>query len=674
MRKISICFLISLIPLISFGQKNKPLPAFPGAEGFGAYTQGGRGGMVYVVNTLEDYHPEKDEVIEGSFRQAVDAIGPRIIVFGVGGIIELKAPIHIVNSYITIAGQTAPGNGICLKNNSLVIMGESGEPVKEIIIRYLRVRPGDNRRYIGDKALLRDDGAFSGNDGIGIHNAANIILDHCSVSWGVDETFDVSGNVKNVTIQWCIISEGLHNSTNYKGPHSKGLMVGYNCTNFSLHHNLIMHCSDRNPYLPAEFEEPFIIDVVNNVVYNWWFNGGISYKKTNHSGQINFIGNYYIKGFNSWDRHPLTLGVNSMVYARDNIGPFRESSEQDEYDAILWEGPETNRFLKLKKPFDVPPVTIMPHKEAYHAILKDCGATLPERDQVDLRLIEELKLRKGQIIDHPSQVGGWPEMKNGKAPLDSDSDGMSDYWEIGHNLDPFNPSDAVLDSNNNGYTNIEEYINQITKAQPLITKLNAKGTGTEDDPLVILYSPAVILVDGDPEEWVNVSYIPRPYQNMAPSSLKLSWRHDGLYGMVEVKDSLLLIYESEPYRGDCFELFLDKLNEKNQIRDETRHAFQVIFSPTENLVPGHAAIIVPRDWPTQNLNFIYSRWKKTAQGYNIEFVIPALTMNPAILKKGTKIGVNFELNNDGNLTEIFADPNVFNTFFPVNWGTIILGE
>jgi pectate lyase len=667
-------FLLLIITTLSFlaNAQQTPLPAFPGAEGFGAFTPGGRGGQVLIVTTLDDYLPGFEDPIPGSFRAAVDTRGPRIIVFRVGGTIELKAPIHIAHSFITIAGQTAPGDGIALKNHSLVINGKPGEPVTDVIIRYLRVRPGDLRRFIGDKAPHRDDGAFTGNDGIGLHNAENIIIDHCSASWGVDETLEASGNVKNVTIQWCIVSEGLHNSTNFKGGHSKGLMVGYNSTNFSLHHNLIMHSSDRNPYLPAEYDEPFLIDMVNNVVYNWWFNAGISYKKTNHNGMINFVGNYFIPGLNSWKRPGLALGVNTKVYAKDNICPFRTSSDQDEFDAIHWEVADDPTPFQMKEPFDVPPVTTTSYLQAYHDILALAGASLPIRDQVDLRLIEELKLRKGKIIDHPSQVGGWPFLRNGKAPLDSDGDGMPDEWEIRHGLDPIDPSDAIADRNDDGYTNIEEYINQITAAPAREPLPVLPGNGSARNPVKIPYQQRGFVVDGYADDWQGIARMPMPFMDNGVAEVRLAWREDGLYGLVEVKDTLLYIYEEEPYRGDCVELWVDKLNLKTPTREENRHAFQVIFSPTENLITHHAAINVPRDWPTENLNFIYSQWKKTRDGYNIEFVIPALTMRPAQLRAGTKIGLNVGVSDNGEATTQFYSDKSANAFLPVNWGTIEL--
>ncbi|MBD3347020.1 MAG: hypothetical protein GF401_18350 [Chitinivibrionales bacterium] len=296
MSKRCVVFLAILI-LFKVSYPEKRIPAFPGAEGFGMYAKGGRGGKVLCVTSLDDYDPEKEDTIPGTFRWACEQPGPRIVIFKVSGTIELKAPICISESYITIAGQSAPGDGVCLKNSTLALLGDREKEVTDVIVRYLRVRPGDNRAFIGDTtAPVRTDRATNGNDGVTFRNVHNSIIDHCSVSWGVDENIECIWHSKDVTIQWCISAEGLHKSTNRKGAHSKGLMVGYHTTNVTLHHNLIAHCVDRNPYLPADNEYPHTIDVVNNLVYNWWVRAGIAYPKTNHNGNVNFVGNYYIMG------------------------------------------------------------------------------------------------------------------------------------------------------------------------------------------------------------------------------------------------------------------------------------------------------------------------------------------------------------------------------------------
>ncbi len=423
------------------------IPAFPDAEGFGADTPGGRGGRVIKVTTLEDTHEP------GSLRYALTAHDPRIVVFDVGGTIRLTESLTISGeecSYLTVAGQTAPGGGICVANANFLL----GNDLHDVVIRHLRFRCGDSGPDKEPHALA-------------INSAYNIVIDHCSISWGIDECLAITsfpeqqGNAHDITIQWCIVSEGLHDSTHAKGPHSKGLMIAYGPTRVSLHHNLIMHCNDRNPYLPTEGDFPYIMDVVNNVVYNWGSAAGIGYAKENHNGRINLVGNHYIMGPNSRERPCLTMGVNAKVHAQGNIGPMRTSLEQDEWDAVLWNAKEPGTGLRAPERFDAPPVTTHSYSEAYELVLANVGTTLPERDAADKRLVQEVSTRTGRIIDHPSDVGGWPALAAGVPPKDADNDGMPDAWETTHGLNPQDPADAKADRDKDGYTNIEEYLNSL---------------------------------------------------------------------------------------------------------------------------------------------------------------------------------------------------------------------
>ncbi|MGC9343900.1 MAG: sugar-binding protein [Bacteroidales bacterium] len=660
---------------IGFSQENitkTDLPAFPGAEGFGANTPGGRGGAVLFVDNLKDYDPSFEKPLEGTLRKALEAEGPRIVIFRVSGYIDLVAPLILTKSQITIAGQTAPGEGICLRGNSFIIKGKPGRPVKDIIVRHLRIRPGDKRDSPGGKAPVMTDDYATGSDGITIDNARNIIIDHCSVSWAVDENMQITAS-ENLTIQNCIISEALHKSVHFKSPHSKGVIIGYGANKISFHRNLIMHCADRNPYFPAEGNEDFVIDFRNNVVYNWWINAGVSYPKSNHQGRINFIGNTFIPGINSWEKRSLTLGVNTKVYARDNFGPYRTSENQDEFAVVDWEREDADLSLQSEKPFITPQVNTIAASEVLTYVLKNAGATKPCRDGVDLRLIEEVKLRQGKIIDHPSEVGGWPLLRSDLLPQDTDSDGIPDQWEKEHQLDPHNPNDAVQMDNENGYCQIEIWMNSINGRKERNEKrIVCAGKGTKKDPVQIPYSRRRINVNGYPDEWEQIPFLPRVYENREDGSLKLAWREEGLYGFVYVQDSLLQLYEAEPYRGDCFELFIDRLNEKSETREESCHSNQVIFSPSENLIAGNAALSIPRNWPTRGTNYIFSQWRKTDSGYHIEFVLPDVMMNPAKLKVGEKIGINYGIVNDGKTMEHFYVDKSSNAFYPANWGTIIL--
>jgi len=442
-------------------------PAFPGAEGFGASTPGGRGGRVVFVTNLDDYHPRKDKPIPGSLRAAVTASGRRMVIFRVSGTIMLKDKLVVTEPFVTIAGQSAPGDGICLRNCSMAI-GDAEHPVRDVIVRHLRVRPGpDGPQHYNDV------------DAISVEHANNVIIDHCSLSWDVDETLTIKAAWWNthgkeyfqathdITVQWCILSESLNRSRHAAhvpkgriGAHSKTFMIDGGANRVTAHHNLILHGDMRNPLFPCEGRKPIIVDFVNNVVYNFGSRAGHSHKKKNHKVDMNFVGNYYIAGPNSKKQPSLTHYVDTRVFAQGNIGPLRTALDMDEYAGVQWRGPRKRKGLKAKGRFDVaPPVTTHAYDEAYRLILAQAGATRPKRDAVDRRLVQEAKSSTGRIIDHPNDVGGWPELRSAPAPQDADSDGMPDPWETEHGLDPSDPRDHADDKDTDGYTNIEEWLN-----------------------------------------------------------------------------------------------------------------------------------------------------------------------------------------------------------------------
>ena len=456
------------IAALTFCSTAAAQPAFPGAEGFGATTPGGRGGRVLFVTTLADYHPTKDAPIPGSLRAACTAPGRRMVVFRVSGTIMLKDKLVITEPFITLAGQSAPGDGICLRNCSMAI-GDGAHPVRDVVVRYLRVRPGPEGPQ-----------HFNDVDAISVEHANHVVIDHCSLSWDVDETLTIKANWWNtrgveyyqathdVTVQWCILSESLSRSRHRAhvktpgeiGKHSKTLMIDGGGNRVTCHHNLLAHGDMRNPLFPCERENPIIIDFVNNVVYNFGSRAGHSHKKTNQRVDMNFVGNYYIPGPNSRKLPSLTHYVDTRVYARGNIGPMRTSLDQDEYAGILWKGPRERPGLKAKKRFAIaPPVTTHPYEEAYELILAHAGALLPKRDTVDQRIVREVRTRAGRIIDVPSDVGGWPELRSAPAAKDDDQDAMPDSWEREHGLDPADPNDHRGDLDGDGYTNLEEWLN-----------------------------------------------------------------------------------------------------------------------------------------------------------------------------------------------------------------------
>ncbi len=409
------------------------LPAFPGAEGYGAITRGGRGGQVIAVTNLNPDGP-------GSFRAAVEAKGPRIVVFKVSGTID--GDLGIKEDFITIAGQTAPGDGITLK-------GTLGIDANEVVIRHLRVRTD----HEGD--------AISGR------YRKNIILDHVSTSWSTDEVLSLYHN-ENVTIQWCLITEACAKED---GSHRFGGIWGNNYGTY--HHNLIAHNDSRNPRWASGCGYN---DYRNNVIYNWGYEscyGGEARQKGDrrtppieHS-TINLVANYYKPG-------PATRAEVRACIAKPSSrddGDFGrwhvaenhvEGSPEVTADNGL--GLHGHTFTRLEAPWEAMPIRQQSAEDAYLAVLEQVGCFLPQRDAVDARLIEEVRNgsathgRNG-IIDKPEDVGGWPELKSIPAPADSDGDGMPDEWESRHGFDPADASDNATDQDGDGYTNVEEYLN-----------------------------------------------------------------------------------------------------------------------------------------------------------------------------------------------------------------------
>jgi pectate lyase len=415
MKKSSLGILCILSVYVSgFSQQ----PAFPGAEGWGKYTTGGRGGDVYIVTNLNDSGP-------GSLRDAVSK-SHRTIVFETSGTISLKSPLTTADS-ITIAGQTAPGDGICIKGYPFVIKHRNN-----IIIRFLRIR-------LGDENNLKSD-AFCFNF------CNDVIVDHLSVSWGVDECMSPYGNT-NATVQWCIIGEGL----NYQ-KHSAGGLWGGNST---YHHNLIHTCGTRHPKYAYTKEEE-IADSRNNVVYNW----GKQSAYTNQIGKLNLVANFYKPGPSTLEnvKHRFIMGDSiKEIFVKDNyMSGFPEITIDN------WNGGVDGNYIKASEPFSVPyQIKTESAEVAYQQVLLHSGAFLPKRDAVDARVIQQVIEGTGKIIDRQWEVGGYPELKSIPAPVDSDRDGMPDDWERSHNLNIHDPADRNGDYNKDGYTNLEDYLNSL---------------------------------------------------------------------------------------------------------------------------------------------------------------------------------------------------------------------
>ena len=442
-------------------------PAFPGAEGYGMYTTGGRGGKVYHVTSLSD------DGSAGTLRHAVNQSGPRTIVFDVSGIIELQKRLSITNDDITIAGQTAPGDGICIKNYDLYVNANN------VIIRFMRFRMGtDAPDEIGSdgKPSIDRDASWG-------RRKKNIILDHCSMSWCTDECASFYDN-ENFTMQWCLVAESLRGSFHPKGYHGYGGIWGGRGATF--HHNLVAHHDSRTPRLCgsrySNLADQERVDLRNNVFYNW---GSTNSGYAGEGGSYNFINNYYKAGpatkssiqyriFQPWADD----GKNSQaqgVYGHFYISGNYMEGKGDNWD---WNGIDIDnsnngqmnqQSIRSYTEYSVAPVTTQSAKEAYQKVLQWAGASY-KRDAVDARICEETRngsytytgsVLKGKgIIDSPSDVGGWPTYASAPAQTDSDGDGIPDSWEERKGLDKNDPSDgsAIAPS---GYTYLEVYMNSI---------------------------------------------------------------------------------------------------------------------------------------------------------------------------------------------------------------------
>jgi pectate lyase len=437
MRKIFLTGLISL--LIVTNSWSQQL-AFPTAEGYGKYTVGGRGGDVYEVTNLNDSG-------EGSLRAALEAEGPRTVVFRLSG--TITGNYSMKNDSITIAGQTAPGDGICIRGNL-------STGADNIIIRYIRVRW---------------DPALGAKDALGGRYHKNIIFDHVSASWSTDETLTLYHN-ENTTVQWCIIAQACPKGTTDE--HRFGGIWGNNYGTW--HHNLIAHNASRNPRWASGCG---FNDYRNNVIYNWEYAssyGGEAHQKGDrrkppieHS-TINMIANYYKPGPATESKVRSRITAPSSRNGDADAGKWWVSDNFVEgYPAVtsnnLLGVTKTSSAYILNEPWPAMKIDQETAEEAYQSVLEKAGCSFPKRDKVDAEIIDDVlygtaKYGNKGIIDNPGDVGGWPELKSTPAPIDTDHDGMPDKWEIQNGL---NPKDAT-DKNkvaDDGYTMLEKYLNSI---------------------------------------------------------------------------------------------------------------------------------------------------------------------------------------------------------------------
>lgn len=430
------------------------VPAFATAEGHGRLAAGGRGGRVIAVTNLDDAGP-------GSLRAAIDAEGPRTIVFRVGGTIPLKSKLIVRKPYVTIAGQTAPGDGICVRGYTFGCLG-----AHDVVIRHVRIRVGDE--------------SGETQDGTGLASCDHSIIDHCSVSWSIDEGVSSRGG-KNITVQRCLVAEALNIANHRKYQPGKGHSFAGSISGDvgSFHHNLLAHCAGRNWSLAGGLTRggrfAGRLDIRNNVVYNWenrTTDGGVK--------ALTFVGNYYIPGPATRVFHLVKPDTGSPADPQQYFIAGNRMVDRPQYDADNWANggvvvaAEALPLIKLEQPFCESLITEHSADEAYASVLADVGANRPALDEHDRRILREVASRtvsvKGSrgglpgIIDTQTDVGGWPELKSGPVPADSDSDGMPDAWETSHGLDPANAADAQRLPAGSDWTNLELYLEHLATA------------------------------------------------------------------------------------------------------------------------------------------------------------------------------------------------------------------
>ncbi len=396
--------------------------AFPGAEGYGAFTKGGRGGRIFLVTNLKDSGP-------GSLREAVEAKGPRTVIFRVGGIIETTG-LDVREPYLTIAGQTAPGDGICIKKGAGNANAFDVSRTHDVILRYLRFRAGNNTGEVRCESFR-------------ITDSDNVIVDHCSSSWGNPETFSAAGTVDRCTVQWCIMSEG-----NDAQRHAFSTIIAGDRTTW--HHNLFAHMLSR---VPRWGDITVECDFRNNVIYDWGHTCGYGDIRT-----LNYVNNYLRPGRSTTQRPPYFIidpkvALPASLYLDGNVMLGNADVSGDN-----WKGVKGDRRLQASSPFPAPPVRTQSAQEAFERVLQNAGANLPERDAVDARIVSDARNGTGKIINNENEVGGWPDYKSSNPPVCSANDGIPDQWKQAHGLSLTDPNVANA-INAEGYTELEVYLN-----------------------------------------------------------------------------------------------------------------------------------------------------------------------------------------------------------------------
>lgn len=499
-------------------------PAFPGAEGFGRYVSGGRGGNVYHVTSLAD------DGTEGTLRWALGKSGVKTIVFDVSGTIHLQSSLDIAIGNVTIAGQTAPGDGICVADYPVAIKANN------VIVRYMRFR-------LGNKNVLLN--GADGWDAFGGMDQENIIVDHCSVSWSIDECLSVLGN-KNTTVQWCLVAQSLVNSGHSKGAHGYGGNWGGSGASF--HHNLIAHHGSRTPRLgprpTTQLDER--MDMRNNVIYNFGGNGCYG----GEGMTVNIVNNYYKPGpgtstdkkgyriagigirtqsyVDTYPAYAPALHLWGKYFVTGNYNTKYSSVNNDNWtygiinqiDASGCDGTftaETKDSIKLAEPMDFVATTTHSADDAYDRVLDYAGASL-SRDSFDELMVSDARngaasytgkgLSKGFVnsqddnrpADAADDWSAWPTLNSTAAPIDTDGDGMPDEWEKSNGLDHSDPSDGKT-IGTDGYSNLENYLNSlvadITEKQNEGGELLGFVEEEEETPVASTYDLTPEIANGD---------------------------------------------------------------------------------------------------------------------------------------------------------------------------------
>jgi hypothetical protein len=615
---------------------------------------GGRGGQIIEVTNLNADGP-------GSFRAACEASGPRIVVFRVAGIINLEGRrITITNPYITIAGQTAPEGGIIIKGHEICIK------THDVIIRYIRVRTGRN-----------DSFGYQEGDAISLEsNCYNVIIDHCSVSWSNDENMQIWPGQEashNITISWNLISEGL----NYSHP-GCGLIVGSDgdelrIHDISIHHNMFMHGTNRFPLVRCRD-----VRIINNLIYNWkWWPTG-----TQGGTKVDIIGNKYKMGpdtpsgnpsYEVWVRNDSGPIGDPSIYIKGNLGPHQSNPDGDNWVMLM----ENQSWTPLGHPPNrakcerltplvesTIPITIHSVTDIEDVLLTDVGASkrldqdgylISNHDAVDERLVQEYINGTGQLPYDEDSVSGFPTIAQGAPYTDSDHDGMPDAWETTYGFNPDDPSDGPQDADNDGYTNIEEFLN---------------GTCPDDQSFNFYFSSvnslntvSPIAIDGilSEEAWSQAKYVTFSNPSRSENHVKVYtlWDNNYLYFAYEVKDSDLEAIDRRLWEDDGAEIFVDTENDKTA--SINANDYQLLFNINDKT-------------QTEGANV---KTAITPDGYTMEISIPWISINTTPFP-GKIMGLLVGNNDRDNGTSVQFDwlhlVETDRWAMPNLWGNIVLSD